>query len=96
MTVSSPPSRPDPDGEETGSGSARSPPPPSNSETSNVNPTINSHIQSADNRNEAPGNDNKQTLETNITHTEVEKDNLETEAIGNTKMNLFNIKILKA
>ena len=32
MTVSSPPSRPEPDGGETGSGSVRSPPSPSNNE----------------------------------------------------------------
>ena len=48
MTVSSPPSRPDPDGGEIGSGNGRSPPPPasSNSETNSNNSTTNSQPSS--------------------------------------------------
>lgn len=77
MTVSSPPSRPDPDGGETGSGNGRSPPPlpPSNPENSNASSTMNSQIQSAGENAGLSGNNN-------TPQSEVEQGNLETGANG--------------
>ena len=73
MTVSSPPSRPDPDGGETGSGNGRSPPPlpPSNPENSNASFTMNSQIQSTGENAGLSGNNN-------TPQSEVEQGNLET------------------
>ena len=46
MTVSSPPSRPEPDGGETGSGSVRSPPSPSNNDNMSTSTTSSNQTQS--------------------------------------------------
>ena len=62
MTVSSPPSRPEPDGGETGSGSGRSPPlpPPSSTDNSNTTTTMNSQSQSTGENGSTTGNNSNQ------------------------------------
>ena len=78
MTVSSPPSRPDPDGGEIGSGNGRSPPPPasSNSETNSNNGTTNSQPPAAGNSGTSEQS-NKQLIETNINQCHLEQENIE-------------------
>ena len=62
MTVSSPPSRPEPDGGETGSGSGRSPPLPplSSTDNSNISTTMNSQSQSTGENGSTTGNNSNQ------------------------------------
>ena len=79
MTVSSPPSRPEPDGGETGSGTGRSPPPPSSSnENSNTNNTSNSQSQSTVECTTLPGNNRKHSPHASTTHTDVQQEQLDT------------------
>ena len=78
MTVSSPPSRPEPDGGETGSGTGRSPPPSSSNENSNANSTGNSQVQSSIECTTLPGNNRKQSPNASTTLADVQQEQLET------------------
>jgi hypothetical protein len=81
MTVSSPPSRPEPDGGETGSGNGRSPPPPSSSnENSNTNNTGNSQVQSTVECTTLPGNIRKQSPNASTVPADAQQEQIETVA----------------
>ena len=78
MTVSSPPSRPEPDGGETGAGTGRSPPPPSGNENSNTTNTGNGQDQPTLECTTLPGNNRKQSPHTTTTHADSPQEQLET------------------
>ena len=79
MTVSSPPSRPEPDGGDTGSGNSRSPPsvPSSNPENSNTSTTMTSHNQLTEENTELSGKNRIQAVPTNAPESESQHPNLE-------------------
>ena len=85
MTVSSPPSRPEPDGGETGPGNVRSPPSPSNNENINTDATTSGQNQSTVVGTEIQNNSVKQVNPPRTTQVEIQQENIETKAKSNTE-----------
>ena len=84
MTVSSPPSRPEPDGGETGSGSVRSPPSPSNNDNMSTSTTSSNQTQSTVEGTGIQKNTVKQVTPPKTTQVEIQQENNETKVQNST------------
>ena len=87
MTVSSPPSRPEPDGGETGSGSVRSPPSPSNNDNMSTSTTSSNQTQSTVEGTGIQKNTVKQVTPPKTTQVEIQQENNENK-VQNSSDNL--------
>ena len=85
MTVSSPPSRPEPDGGETGSGSVRSPSSPSNNEGMSTSATSSGQTQSTVEGTGIQKSTIKQVSPSITTQVDIEQEKIENKVQNNTE-----------